>query len=171
MATELRDLVDRIYVVEKGIANYTKIKAEETLGISLPESPISEGTKLQFYHPTKDPKEIPEHEVVQQKKPNSEPVQTYTTVKEKIETIQHVPKIVLSDKDKELLKKLEEEHEMKIRSRGSANESVSVKVQQASASETEPKTKTDNVVEKPVPVKPSSRPKQKVFFVITLLIL
>lgn len=40
----------------------------------------------------------------------------YTTVKEKIATLEEVPTIELSDKDKELLRKLELEHEAKIKS-------------------------------------------------------
>ena len=103
---------------------------------------ISElGKTLRVYHPAKDPKEVPLNDyepstenirnTTQTATQNAQSTATentdksrqspikYSSVKEKIETISathtKIPKIELSEKDKELLKKLEQEHEEKIK--------------------------------------------------------
>ncbi|XP_014235469.1 atypical kinase COQ8B, mitochondrial isoform X2 [Trichogramma pretiosum] len=109
----------------------------------LQEDLSSLGKKLQVFDPSKDPKEVPynhsnvssenaqastasyaaqSNENVQKSSSNinrnQSPVK-YASVKEKIETISavnsEIPKVELSERDKQLLRKLEIEHEEKIR--------------------------------------------------------
>lgn len=135
VAEGFEDATERINVVEKGIAEFVKIKVNEITGVPLDHGPATTNkTKLYIYNPAKDPKEVPtETDVADlqqsvnsgsmnniQEEQNRSVIKKYTTVKEKIETISSLendlPKIELSKKDKEILRKLELEHENKIRS-------------------------------------------------------
>ncbi|CAD6217207.1 GSCOCG00004724001-RA-CDS [Cotesia congregata] len=119
--TETKELLDRLCVVEKGIREYTKQSALELTGVPLEKSPLEVSPKLEVLNPAKDPREIKPKN--QDPPPSTEPTVVevpikYSSVKEKIETIgtleKAIPKIELSDKDKQLLRKLEIEHEKKI---------------------------------------------------------
>lgn len=128
--------MERILVVEKGFAQYAKIKGTEVVGGTFKYESNFTGKKLEFSDPAKDPREVPltntkenstsTEETVQNfseskgKKDNEAPSKPkkYSSVKEKIEKISHlnneIPNIELSDKDKKILRKLELEHEKKI---------------------------------------------------------
>lgn len=141
------------------------------------EIPIkTKKTKLYIYNPAKDPKEITIEMDISKMKYNSEnnytnqdtqdkPVKKYLTVKEKIETISklenEIPKIVLSEKDKAILKKLELEHEKNIKSQNMKDEDVSneskidaevIKIENTKITSNSPQVK----------LKPSVRPKKTV---------
>ncbi|XP_076627636.1 ubiquinone biosynthesis protein COQ8, mitochondrial [Colletes latitarsis] len=135
VAKELKEVAERINVVEKGIMEFIKIRSNKTMGIPTdqfdPTKPNK--TKLYVYNSAKDPKEVPiemnaaslqqnvksEGANNVQGKRDKPPIRRYTTVKEKIETItkleDEIPKIELSDKDKEILRRLEIEHEQSIK--------------------------------------------------------
>ncbi|XP_017759390.1 PREDICTED: aarF domain-containing protein kinase 4 [Eufriesea mexicana] len=108
---EFKEVAERINVIEKGIIEYIKLKTKTAVGIPPNvDKPIkSSKTKLYVYNPAKDPKEIT----------TDMDISNVKSVKEKIETISklesEVPKIVLSEKDKAILKKLELEHERNIK--------------------------------------------------------
>lgn len=136
----MKEYAERLYVIERGLSQYTKVRLEEILGKKnlsdfLTKDLSDLGKTLHVYNPAKDPKEVPTDD----RKPSVhiksadtiETVQStassvnigkqsptkYSSVKEKIETIgnKEIPKIELSKKDKELLRKLEREHEEKIK--------------------------------------------------------
>lgn len=137
-------------------------------------------TKLYIYNPAKDPKEVPtETDVADlqqsvnsgsmnniQEEQNRSVIKKYTTVKEKIETISSLendlPKIELSKKDKEILRKLELEHENKIRSENMLQNNVP----ESNTRESVINVKEDIGMspEKPQ-TKPSVRPRQTVSFI------
>lgn len=168
----MKEVAERINVVEKGIIEFMKLKTNEILGTPFGESTAvkSSKTKLYVYNPSKDPKEISVEMDVSniksesvsniQEKQDKPVVKKYTTVKEKIETISklenEIPKIELSEKDKEILRKLELEHEQNIKKQSMKQDSVS---------ETHSDVIEDKNInigpEKPK-VKPSVRPKQTV---------
>ncbi|XP_031788678.1 atypical kinase COQ8B, mitochondrial isoform X1 [Nasonia vitripennis] len=147
---DLKEFAERLYVIEKGLSQYTKVRFEEVLGKTNVSEILTKdlsdlSKKLYVYNPAKDPKEVP----IRSDKPSTENVQSildnshnaqtstssktvnkskqspvkFSSVKEKIETIgtihTDIPPIELSEKDKELLRKLELEHEEKIRKRKS----------------------------------------------------
>ncbi|KAG7210759.1 hypothetical protein KM043_012253 [Ampulex compressa] len=139
---EVKDIIERIGVVEKGLRQYVFIKAKK-LGIPLKEHDLKKSkTKLYVYDVAKDPKEISIEDNESFNKVSSAgsnnmlmdnanvklAVKKYTTVKEKIETIatsgKEIPKIELSDKDKEILRRLELEHEKKIQQRSTFHKNV-----------------------------------------------
>lgn len=133
VAGELKEVTERLNVVEKGLMEFFKIKTNNMMGVPSdhndPTSPRE--TKLYIYNIAKDPKEVPikpgiinaqqnvKSAGIETNKPQEKQeiptVRKYTTVKEKIETItkleNEIPKIELSDKDKEILRRLELEHE------------------------------------------------------------
>ncbi|XP_043264143.1 atypical kinase COQ8B, mitochondrial isoform X1 [Colletes gigas] len=135
VARELKEVAERINIVEKGIMEFIKIKSNETMGMPTDQfDPTKHNkTKLYVYNPAKDPKEVPietNAASLQQNvksdgannvlgKRDKPLIRKYTTVKEKIETItkleDEIPKIELSDKDKEILRRLEIEHEQSIK--------------------------------------------------------
>ncbi|KAL6442096.1 hypothetical protein ACFW04_002424 [Cataglyphis niger] len=135
VAKDLKEATERVSVVEKGIRQYIRIIANQNLGIKNDDYAPKKKAKLHVYNAAKDPKELPVDKEVPLLKHNnskftiekpSEGVQNnitwkYMTVKEKIETIansdKEIPQIELSDKDKEILKKLELEHEKNIKNK------------------------------------------------------
>ncbi|XP_076292722.1 ubiquinone biosynthesis protein COQ8, mitochondrial [Lasioglossum baleicum] len=133
VAGELKEVTERLNVVEKGLMAFFKIKSNNMMGVPLDHNdptPPKE-TKLYVYNIAKDPKEVPikpdiinaqqnvKSAGIETNKPQDKQerptVRKYMTVKEKIETItkleNEIPKIELSDKDKEILRRLELEHE------------------------------------------------------------
>ncbi|XP_043663787.1 atypical kinase COQ8B, mitochondrial isoform X1 [Vespula pensylvanica] len=129
VVVELKNTLNRLNVVEKGMTQYIKTRTNEALNIADDDyKPTVHKTKLYVYDPAKDPKEMPIDEKntsikIDLKKTVSEDNlqntftanKKYATVKEKIETITKmenvVPKIELSRKEKEILHKLELEYE------------------------------------------------------------
>ncbi|CAD1477419.1 unnamed protein product, partial [Heterotrigona itama] len=172
---DIKEVAERINVVEKGIIEFIKLRTKEVTGISLdPNKPVkSMKSKLHVYNPAKDPREV----IVGMDTPNTKSdtksdvqgkqdnlSKKYSTVKEKIETISklehEIPKIVLSEKDKAILKKLELEHEKNIKSQN-IQQDISNTLKADSKIETEvtknAKIASDNLQTKP---KLSVRPKQ-----------
>ena len=175
-------MAERINVVEKGIIEFIKLRTKEVTGIPLnPDKPVkSIKSKLHVYNPAKDPKEvIVGMDIPNMKSDTKSDVQDkqdnlskkYSTVKEKIETISklehEIPKIVLSEKDKAILKKLELEHEKNIKSQNiqqdiSNTQKADLKILKTEATKNA-KIASDNLQTKP---KLSVRPKQTVSFYI-----
>lgn len=134
---DLKEVTERISVVEEGIKQYIKITVSQTLDIKNNGYIPKKETKLYVYDTAKDPKELPIDKDVTlpkyninksmiQKSLEREDMQNSTTkkymsVKEKIKTItnsdKEIPDIAFSDKDKEILRKLELEHEKNIKNR------------------------------------------------------
>lgn len=129
-------------MVEEGIRQYVKIIAGQSLGVKNDAyTPKKKETKLHVYNAAKDPKELPIDKHVTSAECDSNKftiektsgeVQNntawkYMTVKEKIETIaasdKEIPQIELSDKDKEILRKLELEHEKNIKKKVASSSS------------------------------------------------
>lgn len=130
----MKEATERVSVVEKGIRQYIKIIANQNLGIKNDDYAPKKKAKLHVYNAAKDPKELlidkevslPKHDNSKSTIEKSSDVQNnttwkYMTVKEKIETIansdKEIPQIELSDKDKEILRKLELEHEKNIKNK------------------------------------------------------
>ncbi|KAK0175284.1 hypothetical protein PV327_009045 [Microctonus hyperodae] len=136
LSAEIKELIERASVVERGIFEYAKYQSGEIFGIpTSPKYPADDGTQLEVHHPAKDPRvrrkstqdnsnemkilnndhnsEIPPLS----KEKIIEIPDKYTSVQEKIATLgkldNTIPKIKLTDKDKKLLRKLEREHEEK----------------------------------------------------------
>lgn len=167
---QLKEVAERINVVEKGIIEFMKFKANETIGTTfVGNTPVtSSKSKLHVYNPAKDPKEITivmdvsdiksESTDDIQEKQNKSVTKKYTSVKEKIETISkldnEIPKIELSEKDKEILRRLELEHEQNRRSQRTKQDDLLKTHSNISENK-----KADIVSEKPQ-VRPSIRPKQ-----------
>lgn len=181
IAEELKETIERLSVVEKGVSQYIRIKAGDIFGVlgSSRYEKQSNDTKLHVFDPSKDPEEIPidkckanveTQNVTNQTSPKDNIVmhndgmsvpKKYMSVKEKIETIatvdKTVPTIELSDKEKKLLKKLELEYENKIKKQ-SVEQNLNSKPM-----ETEMKRGNENMESKKNKesiVKPSVRPKQ-----------
>lgn len=134
---DLKEVTERISVVEEGIKQYIKITASQTLDIKNNNYIPKKETKLYVYDTAKDPKELPidgdvmlpkynTNKSMIQKSLKREGIQNnatkkYMSVKEKIKTIinsdKEIPDIEFSDKDKEILRKLELEHEKNIKNR------------------------------------------------------
>ncbi|XP_011156490.1 atypical kinase COQ8B, mitochondrial isoform X3 [Solenopsis invicta] len=134
---DLKDVTERISVVEEGIKQYIKVAASQTLDIQNNDYIPKKETKLYVYNTAKDPKELPIDKDVRLSKRNTNKFITqkslvgksmqhsttkkYLSVKEKIKTITNsdneIPDIEFSDKDKEILRKLELEHEKNIKNR------------------------------------------------------
>lgn len=172
MAEELKEVIERMSVVEKGMENYIKIKAKETMGISMENDvPPEIKPKLHVYDAAKDPKEVPIHKDSVKHDVEDKPVENvqeaqgkppsrkYTTIKEKIETIttseNEIPKIELSPKEREILRRLELEHEKKMKKENTNN--VSRSAPQSVSDENERIVKSTQ--EKPQN-RPSIKPKQ-----------
>ncbi|XP_076680030.1 ubiquinone biosynthesis protein COQ8, mitochondrial isoform X1 [Andrena cerasifolii] len=177
VATGLKEVTERMNVVERGIMEFLKIKANKIMGVPLDQYNPPKSSEIQLYvhNPAKDPKEVPfkmgDTDVGRdvsskgttnlREKEDKPVIKKYTTVKEKIETISsldgEIPRIELSDKDKEILRKLELEHERNIKSKS---------MKQNNAPKPDPRGSTSEVIEdvkaaseKPQ-VRPSVRPKQ-----------
>lgn len=132
---DLKDVVERINVIEEGIKQYIKVKASQTLDIKDNSFFLKKETKLYVYDTAKDPKELPiDGDVILPKYNTSksttqkslEGIQNnatrkYMSAKEKIETItnidKEIPDIEFFDKNKELLRKLELEYEKNIKNK------------------------------------------------------
>lgn len=143
----MKEVSERISVVEEGIKQYIKITASQTLDIKNDGdyTPKKE-KKLYVYDTAKDPKELPiDGDVILpkyniKKSITQEPLEgmqnnitkKYMSVKEKIKTISNfnkaIPDIELSDKDKEILRKLELEHEKNIKNEVANSLPSSIKV-------------------------------------------
>ncbi|KMQ96648.1 chaperone activity of bc1 complex- mitochondrial-like protein, partial [Lasius niger] len=135
VAKDLKEVTERASVVEEGIRQYIKIIARQSLGMKNDAYAPKKEAKLHVHNAAKDPKELPIDKDVALPKydsskfiieKSSEGIQKnttwkYMTVKEKIETIatsdKEIPQIELSDKDKEILRKLELEHEKNIKNK------------------------------------------------------
>ncbi|XP_032685047.1 atypical kinase COQ8B, mitochondrial [Odontomachus brunneus] len=132
----LKEVVERVSIVEEGISKYITINVSQILGIKDAACVPEKKTKLHVYNVAKDPKELPVTEdITTLKHDNSKPVfqkalkdtqnnnmtWKYMTVKEKIQTIttlnNQIPDIELSSKDKEMFRKLELEHEKNMKSK------------------------------------------------------
>ncbi|XP_015120829.1 atypical kinase COQ8B, mitochondrial [Diachasma alloeum] len=122
--SSVQELLNRVLVVEKGISELAKhFTSEITNSPAHPQNAKPEPPNLEIYHPAKDPRETAPRENSQ--KLSDENVvnisREYSSVKEKIETIRGhekiIPKIELTNKDKELLRKLEIEHEIKTKTK------------------------------------------------------
>lgn len=129
----LKEVTERMCSVEEGIKQYIKVTANQTLDIKNNSYTPKKETKLYVYDPAKDPKELPINGDVTFSKYNTNKSMTqkslesmqsntttkYMSVKEKIKTItdlnKKIPDIEFSDKDKEILRKLELEHEKNIK--------------------------------------------------------
>ncbi|XP_047344902.1 atypical kinase COQ8B, mitochondrial isoform X2 [Vespa velutina] len=175
VAVELKNTLNRLNVVEKGMTQYIKTRTNRALNITDDDyKPTVHKTKLYVYNSAKDPKEIPIDEKDMSIKIDSKQTisednlrntftanKKYATVKEKIETItkmENVPKIELSRKEKEILHKLELEHEKAERKQVSENVLSSQKVND----KTEVKQNDVHISKastKPH-IKPSIKPKQ-----------
>lgn len=173
---DLKDVTERIYTVEEGIRQYVKIMVTQSLGMKSDTSMPKKETRLYVHNAAKDPKELPVDSNVPIRQYNTGKSATqpsleserdnnaawkYMTVKEKIQTIakssREIPDIELSDKDKEILRKLELEHERNIKSQTGSPAS-------ASATETVEKErvhKPAEPIERPT-VKLSVKPKHSV---------
>ena len=130
----MREITERINVVEKGIKQYIKITANQILDIKSNDYIPKKESKLYVYNTAKDPKELPiDGDVILPKRNidksitekslkgmQNDTTKKYMSVKEKIKTISNldkdeIPDLEFSDKDKEILRKLELEHEKKIK--------------------------------------------------------
>lgn len=128
----MKEVSERISVVEEGIKQYIKITANQTLDIKNDDYTPKKEKKLYIYDTAKDPKEFSiDGDIIlpkcnTKKSITQEPLEgiqnntkKYLSVKEKIKTIinsnKAIPDIELSDKDKEILRKLELEHEKNVK--------------------------------------------------------
>jgi len=185
----LKEVTERICMVEEGIKQYIKVTANQTLDIKNNSYTPKKETKLYVYDSAKDPKELPiDGDVTSKYNTNksmtqkslesmqSNTTKKYMSVKEKIKIItdlnKKIPDIEFSDKDKEILRKLELEHEKNIKNSAASS---------AHSSMTEAYEKEDvhmqiNSTEKPK-TKLSVRPKQcvsietKIFIIIFFYII
>lgn len=177
----MKEIAERASVVEKGIRQYIIIKAGQSFDVKNYTYIPKKGTKLHVYNAAKDPKEMSIDENIIAKYdtdssvPHSSPKNiqdnttwNYMTVKEKIQTItnsnKEIPDIELSDKDKEILRKLELEHEKNINNQISTSTSTCIKAQK--------KDDTNAQVaylEKPK-LKLTARPKQSVSIKIKIYV-
>lgn len=172
VAKELREVAERINVVEKGLIEFARVRTAEITGMPLDLSePVSTGkAKLHVYNPAKDPKEVVVEMDVASERPNldveekqEKPLKKYTTVKEKIDTISlenKIPKIELSEREKEILRRLELEHEKAMKSQSMKEVSKpdsGTTMQKVSEDE---KVTSNSAASPQVKPKPSVRPKQ-----------
>jgi len=131
---DLKEVTERISVVEEGIKQYFKVILSHTLDMTNNVYTPKKETKLYVYDIAKDPKKLPIDEDVILPKYNSSKSVTqrslrdmqnntrkkYMSVKEKIKITnsdKEIPEIEFSDKDKEILRELELEHEKNIKNR------------------------------------------------------
>lgn len=191
MKRDLKEFTEKLYIIEQGLSQYTKIRLEEVLGSKslsdLLKTDLNElSKKLYVNNPAKDPKEVPPdtyksqtentrstEEIIQTPEYTAEndvnkikqsPIK-FASVKQKIETIgtgsAEIPPIELSEKDKRLLQKLEEEHEKKIKKKQGPDDQHSDKppvAQSATGKQAEPRIKP-----KPIPrPEPNVKPKDTV---------
>lgn len=132
-------------IVEEGIKQYLKIEVGQAIGVQRYSYVPKKETKLYVYNAAKDPKELPfvEDNAMPKQDTNKSVIQKslkdvqdnnimwkYMSVKEKIQTIttsnNAIPDIELSDKDKEILRRLELEHEKNIKNQTAALISPSI---------------------------------------------
>ncbi|XP_014607072.1 PREDICTED: aarF domain-containing protein kinase 4 isoform X1 [Polistes canadensis] len=176
VAVELKNTLDRLNVVEKGMTQYIKTKTNKALNtVEDDYEPVVQKTKLHVHNPAKDPKEVAiDENNISIKSDVKQTVskdnlqnnfianKKYATVKEKIEIITKmdnvVPKIELSKKDKEILHRLELEHEKAERKQVSEN----VLSSQNANDVTEVKQSDVHISKAPMKpyVKPPVKPKQ-----------
>lgn len=173
--------MERVSVVEEGIRQYIKVNVSQTLDVKNNAYVPEKETRLHVYNVAKDPKELPiAKDITVSKHGTNKPASQrdlkdsqnkdmawkYMTVKEKIQTITStnnwIPDIELSSKDKEILRKLELEHEKNINSAAVDLTSLSTtKIQEKEHVHTkaEPKEKLKSKI--------SVKPKQSVSTKIT----
>jgi hypothetical protein len=176
-------------VIEKSLSQYTKIRIEEIFNLKnasdILKNDLSDlSKKLHVYDSSKDPKEILSNKENVQNisrtnkdssantndigKQDQLPIK-YTSVKEKIKTIgtvpTDIPKIELSEKDKNLLRKLELEYEKEIKKQ----EVSKVKQSDESLGETTSAKAIQNINYKQIP-RPNRnyKPKDMVSIIILL---
>ncbi|XP_011869571.1 PREDICTED: aarF domain-containing protein kinase 4 isoform X2 [Vollenhovia emeryi] len=157
---DLKEVTERISVVEEGIKQYIKITANQTLDIKNNGYTPKKERKLYVYDTAKDPKELSiDGDVTVAKYNTDKSMKKYMSVKEKIQTItnldKEIPDIEFSDKDKEILRKLELEHEKNIKNSVSSSANSSI----TEAHEKECVHTQMNSIERPN-TKLSVRPKQ-----------
>lgn len=145
MMKDLKEVIERISVVEEGIKQYIKVTASQILDIKSNSYIPKRETKLYVYNIAKDPKELSvEGDITSKYNTNynkfitQQPLKSmqnnttkkYMSVKEKIKTITNVdkaiPDIEFSDKDKEILRKLELEHEKNIKNSVGSSDHFSI---------------------------------------------
>lgn len=168
-------------MVGEGIKQYVKIKAGQIVNISKDSYIPKKETKLHVYNAAKDPKELPitkdstalkqnasesaQEPGAQELSKDHNVTRKYMTVKEKIQTITNsdnaIPDIEFSDKDKEILRRLELEHEKNVKKQTAS----SIKVQEKEY------TNMQTGFKKRPKTKLSVKPKQsvsKILFIIHL---
>ena len=179
-------------MIEKGITQFAKVKTHEVLGGKFDYEITSGEKRLEFYDSAKDPKEV---SISEKKEIITDPklvqssteagrnhddkvaiTQTkFSSVKEKIEKIakldKEIPNICLSDKDKQILRKLELEHEKKIQKEGPSIEKNVSEAKQAHVdvnfrSQKNPINSASSTENKPLnlTIKPSIKPRQTVSY-------
>ncbi|XP_014469146.1 PREDICTED: aarF domain-containing protein kinase 4 [Dinoponera quadriceps] len=130
----LIEVAERVNIVEEGIKQYVKANVSQTLNVKNNAYIPKKETRLYVYNVAKDPKEISvTNDITLSKHDINKPVAQkaskdlqsdnmewrYMTVKEKIQTITNsnnqIPDIEFSNKDKEILRKLELEYEKNIK--------------------------------------------------------
>ena len=143
--------------------------------------------KLEIVDPAKDPREIEskkktmsktlstlENSAGKLKGRPSAMTKKYASVKEKIETIRiddNIPKIVLSEKDKEVLRNLEIEHEKKISREASITPAVSSTTTEIKQTIGERQNFEERVEKnEKISARPSVRPRQTVSQIINYLL-
>lgn len=179
--------MERVSIVEEGISQYIKVNVSQTLGIKDDAYVPEKETKLHVYNVAKDPKELPiTEDITTRNHDNSKPVfqkaskdtqnnnmWKYMTVKEKIQTIttwnNQIPDIELSSKDKEILRKLELEHEENIKSK--AADSVLLPTYKAQKQEhVHAEVESEEKLKSKLPVKPKQSVNIKIIFHFLCLI-
>lgn len=167
----LKEAVERVNVVEKGIRQYVRASFSQTLGVKDDIHVPKEKTKPYVYNVERNPKEslvtrdntVPKHETaesvvqkVSSDTQNNNIAWKNMTVKEKIQTItdlnNRIPNIELSNKDKAILRKLELEHEKNIQSK--AVDSVSSSAVKAQESKHVHAREPEEKIKAKLPVKP-----------------
>ncbi|XP_063985754.1 atypical kinase COQ8B, mitochondrial [Diachasmimorpha longicaudata] len=122
--SSVQELFNRVLVVEKGISEFAKQFTNEGTNSASYSQNLKYGpADLEIYHPARDPRERVHRK--NSDKPSDENVvnvsRKYSSVKEKIDTIggyeKMIPKIELTKKEKEVLRKLEIEHEINVKTR------------------------------------------------------
>ncbi|XP_011301740.1 aarF domain-containing protein kinase 4 [Fopius arisanus] len=130
--SSVKELLDRVVVVEKGITELAKHFTNEiTHSSASPQNPKPEDPHLEIYDPAKDAREMRSPKTSEESSFQNvvNVSREYSSVKEKIENIggheKMIPKIELTDREKKQLRKLEMEHESRIRTRESTPGKIS----------------------------------------------
>lgn len=174
-------------MVEKGIRQYIKVNISQTLGVQNNAYVPEKETKLYVYNVAKDPKElpvtkdtaVPKHDISKpivqaapKDKQNNNIVWKNMTVKEKIQSITNansqIPDIEFSNKDKEILRKLELEHEKNIPSKAvDSTISSIIKTQKKKRIHAEPEEK----LKSKLPVKPKQSVSIRITFCFVMSVI